>query len=486
MVIKDQKWTSIINKLDYDKASVKSIYEHALKLTGKTLSEVIPETAEIVNNRNRGDLGTLVEKYYFAHKPKSNHGPDFPEAGLELKTTGVKLRKKKMGYQAKERLSLMMINYDTIRHESWESSSLLSKCRLMLIQFYDYVAEIPVTERKFVLKPLLCLLCDVKDLDIHNKYEDEEFISKYAQKISNIDLVTIQRDWETIREKIREGKAHELSEGDTNYLKASRKGSGGPDEVLRKQHDSESPLAKSRGFSIKQSFFTTLIETHEASLNTLGIAPEVTFEEATRLRFEPFFGMKVSEISARFDFYKKSKNHKGFHSDLALRILADGGSSVPELNKADIKLKTIRVRTSRKTGELMPKEAMSFRNFKYLEIINQEWEESEFFEDIERRFLFVIFKLDEKGEEVLAKAFYWNMPYEDRLAAQRVWEKTKVQVGINARKLPKSTESAVAHVRPHARNSRDTEETPQGEQLVKKSFWLNQKYIKKIVNINIS
>ena len=186
----------------YDKSSVKSIYEHALKLTGKTLAQVAPETVEIVNERNRGDLGTLVEKYYFAHKPKSNHGPDFPEAGLELKTTGVKPQKKKVGYQAKERLSLMMIDYTTIKQESWEGSSLLAKCRLMLIQFYDYVSDVPVTERKFVLKPLLCLLCNVEDLDVNDKNDDREFIERNAQKISDIDLLTIKRDWEIIRKKI--------------------------------------------------------------------------------------------------------------------------------------------------------------------------------------------------------------------------------------------------------------------------------------------
>jgi len=48
-----------------------------------------------------------------------------------------------------------------------------------------------------------------------------------------------------------------------------------------------------------------------------------------------------------------------------------------------------------------------------------------------------------------------------------------------------SSESSVAHVRPHARNAKDTELTPQGEQLVKKSFWLNQKYIAKIIAENI-
>lgn len=464
---------------------MKSIYEHALKLTGKTLAQVVPETTELANSRNRGDLGTLVEKYYFAHQPKSNHGPDFADAGLELKTTGVKPQKKKTGYKAKERLSLMMIDYDSIQTETWENSSLLAKCRLMLIQFYDYVADVPVVERKFVLKPLLCLLCDIDNLDLNQKAEEREFVLKNAQKISEIDLLTIKRDWEIIRQKAIEDKAHELSEGDTNYLKASRKGSGGPNEVLRKQSNPKAPLAKSRGFSIKQSFFTTLIERHQASSNVLGIAPKVSFESATQKKLEPFYGKNIKEISKYFDFYKKGKNHKGFYSELVTRILAGGGLSVPELMKADIKLKTIRVRKSKKTGALIPKEAMSFRNFKYCELAKQDWEDSIFFEDIERKFLFVIIYIDELGEEILTKAFYWNMPYSDRLEAQNVWEKTKVQVQIDARNLPKSSENPVAHVRPHARNAKDTECTPQGDQLVKKSFWLNKKYIAKIVAENV-
>lgn len=35
------------------------------------------------------------------------------------------------------------------------------------------------------------------------------------------DLEIIRQDWQTIVEKIRNGKAHEISEGDTNYLGAS-------------------------------------------------------------------------------------------------------------------------------------------------------------------------------------------------------------------------------------------------------------------------
>ena len=41
----------------------------------------------------------------------------------------------------------------------------------------------------------------------------------------NEDLKIIKQDWEFINQKIKDGKAHELSEGDTFYLGACTKGS---------------------------------------------------------------------------------------------------------------------------------------------------------------------------------------------------------------------------------------------------------------------
>jgi DNA mismatch repair protein MutH len=124
---------------------------------------------------------------------------------------------------------------------------------------------------------------------------------------------------------------------------------------------------------------------------------------------------------------------------------------------------------------------MSFPNFKYLEIVDLQWEDSDFCERLERRFLFVVFQKDNRGLERLKKVFYWNMPFVDREEARRVWEETKRRVLINARDLPGARESHVAHVRPKARDSRDTEPTPQGERLVKKGFWLNNKYVQDII-----
>jgi DNA mismatch repair protein MutH len=158
-------------------------------------------------------------------------------------------------------------------------------------------------------------------------------------------------------------------------------------------------------------------------------------------------------------------------------MLSDGGSSVKELQKAGIRLKTIRLK---KTGRT--REAMSFQSFDYCEIAQQEWEESAFCDALEDKFLFAIFQEDEDGVEHFAKAEYWNMPYQDRLLAQEVWEETKERILAGNYTFPQSSENQVSHVRPHARNAEDKIMCPDGEMRMKRSFWLNQRYIEQVVS----
>lgn len=438
-----------MTQLVYDKTSPDSILKFAQKLSGKTLAEAVNMTVATQNSKNKGDLGSLIEKYYFKYEPNSLQGPDFAEAGVELKTTGV-VRKSQGGYKAKERLVLSMINFMALANEQWDASSLMEKSQLMLIIFYLYEKDIAVINRRFVLNPLLF-----------------EFPPE--------DLAIIKRDWETIRQKILEGKAHELSEGDTFYLGACRKGSGGAKETLRDQPFSDIK-AKSRAFSLKPSYVNKIIDGHTTEANILNVSASVGLDEATQNKFKPYIGKSVDEISKMLDFYKQGKNDKGFYRSLTMRILGGSKQIVPELEKAGIELKTMRVNANWK-----PAEAMSFPGFKYLEIINEDWEESSFFNKIEQKFLFVIFREDKNKELRLEQIMYWNMPFADREEAQRVWEDTKRRVAIDASDLPKSIESRVAHVRPKARNAKDTLPTPQGTQLVKKCFWLNRDYIAGVI-----
>ena len=79
---------------------------------------------------------------------------------------------------------------------------------------------------------------------------------------------------------------------------------------------------------------------------------------------------------------------------LARRMIGVRGKKIEEFEKAEISMKTIQLR-----GDGMPKEDMSFPTFKFLEVIEEDWEatadddraESSFKTQLQRRFLFVVY-----------------------------------------------------------------------------------------------
>ena len=436
----------------YDKNSPQSIYEFALKLTGKSLDEVVDLPSDIENSKNRGQVGTFLEKYYFQHIPPSNSGPDFPSAGLELKVSGLH-RNSKGDLQAKERLVLTMINFEKIVNESFETSSFYKKCNLMLCMFYEYAAQQPAQKQRFALDPLMF-------------------------KIQDRDLATFKSDWEFIREKVRSGKAHEISEGDTFILGACRKGSGGTKEPLRTQPFSEIG-APARAFSLKQSYFNKVIQEH---INGLAVAEKfasLTYEQQAHEIFSPYLGKKIEDIGNELTYPKIGSNQKGYNRILLRKILEASEKSIVDLDNDDIELKTVRLSKSGKV-----KEPMSFPAFDFIKILEEKWEDSKFFLKLEKKFLFAVFQEQFDGSETFVKLFYWNMPYQDKVEARKVWKDTVRRVRIDASNLPKSSENFVAHVRPKGADGKDKALTPQGTLHLKQCFWLNKSYIQEVIDAN--
>lgn len=444
----------------YDDTSVDSIAEFAKLLVGKSLSQASDKPVEFLEAKGKGGLGTLVSEAFFDLPKDNKPKPDFEKAGLELKTTPMIERKKAKQFVlvAKERLVLQMIDYTKIKTETWETSRLIEKCRLMLVLTYLHVSGQPLAEKVFLDKQLILNLLDP------NSVESAQF----------------KRDWETIQAKVRALKAHELSGSDTMYLEAVNKGQGKGLDKLRPQEDSPYG-AKPRAFAIKNSYMKTLLS-GDSSKNVLLVDPKTTIEEATSARFQPFLGMSVTALQKRFSPSSSPSSNKNFHRNLALAILSQGGSSVPELEKADIELKVVR---RRKSGTL--KEAISFPNFRYvtkgekLGIVDQEWEDSEFFQKLDKKFLFVVFQEQEDGNEYLRWAGYWNMPFKDKLDARAVWEETKRRVIDENFTFPKSSENYVAHVRNKGPNSKATYPTPGGGNEKRYCFWLNKPYVTKVI-----
>lgn len=445
--------------MKYDHASPWSIFSYARTMIGKSLRDVL--TARIimhlekdfdVSGRGRkGHFGDLVEEYVFGKKPDNRSEPDFPKAGVELKTTPLRTHPSKR-FVSKERLVFSMIDYKSIDEETWEESSFLKKNRRLLLMFYLYEPNVSKLDYKFKIVRLLDLL----------------------EELAEADLIQIKADWRKIVDKVRAGEAHLLSEASTAYLGAATKAANS--SVLREQPRSDEP-AKPRAFSFKQSYLNQLIQ--ESLLGDVGesiFKPEdkpQTIEDVVSEKFSAFRGLVDEDIAERFGV-EMAKRPKNYRRLLVNRMLGVNSNKIKELERANITLRVIALEPS---GRLV--ESVSFPSFEYQCIVRQEWEESDFYEQLTtKRFLFAVFRKTSDGMAVFEGHKFWHFPIEDIEQAKWVWEETvRLILGKKADALPGIRDNPVAHVRPHAKNAQDVLPTGYGTYEVKKSFWLNAKYI---------
>jgi len=454
-------------KLPYNPNDKNSILEFAKLLKGKTLREACDKSILKHNYSGKGNFGQILEKFYFLYEPNSDSEPDFAIAGLELKSTPLKQLQNKE-YRSKERLVLNIINYIEVVNQDFETSSFWKKNANILLIFYLHQAGYDI-------------------LDYLIKLVDEWNFPK-------TDLEIIKKDWQLIKQKIGNGKAHELSEGDTFYLGACTKGANA--NSTRKQPFNDIP-AKQRAYSLKQGYVNHIIASiaNEATgiygklIPSVAVAKKQTIEEIVISKFKPYYNKTVEQILEKTGV-KINTTAKSFYANLTKAILGiELDKEIEEFEKAEIIVKTVRLKENN-----LPKEDISFSNFKYEEIVNEEWDESNFKDILEHKFLFVFFQF-ENEELVLRKVKFWNMPYTDILEAEKVWAKTKnivskgkivreVKDGIRYTNFPNKSFNSVSHVRPHATNAADTYPLPtkdkftKAKKYTKHCFWLNSTYVR--------
>lgn len=439
-----------------------SVLKRAQEAIGIPLKE-IDKTGRL--NTGKGAVGTVLEESWFGYSPNSESEPDFPEAGVELKATPYK--RNKNGISAKERLVCNIINYMTEYRKTFETSDFWHKCQNILIMSYEHKDNVPKGD--FTV--------------------DKAILFSYPTE----DLAIIKQDWQKIMGKILTGQAHTITEGDTLYLAACTKGANA--SSVREQPFS-TVMAKQRAYSLKTGYMTNILNKYvfgsqedEHIIKDWKELNVKSFESIITDKLRPYYGKTVTQISSEFGITSTSK---GINEILLSRMLGIEGraSQTNEFKNANIVPKTIRIQ---RDGTI--KESMSFPTFKFTEIVNETWESSTLREMLEpTKFMFVIFREDARGNYVLQRIMFWNMPVEDLEEVHRVWDRTVkiIREGVKmvfngtttSNNLPKQSESRVAHVRPHARDSKDTYPLPDGREMVKQCFWLNRTYIEDIVREN--
>lgn len=461
------------SKLPYNIKSVDSIFEYSKGLLGKTLRDFVWDGYE--PKKGKGGFGQMVENIYFLLETNNYAGADFSEAGMELKCTPLE-KNKKDEYRIKERLVCNMINYCDVIKEDFEHSHFYLKCQLMLLLFYLHQAN-----------------CDKLDL---------EFIFSVLWRLPEKDLLVIKHDYEVIINKIKDGKAHELSEGDTMYLGACRKGQKG--DSLMKQPNNPDTDAPRRAFSLKQAYMRTILEyviqsgqkaisniqQKKSELVSIKDLRTHTFDDVILGRFKPFLNMPFEKIAKR----KKvniSKNPKNKFAMIANAIAATtkctNVNRSEEFLKAGLTMKTIRIQANG-----LIKEAMSFENIDYMEVAGcEDWVDSRLYELFSSRFMFVVFKEQNAGKEdyVLNDVFFWTMPQADLGIAEEYWNHIRKNIldnHISEEYWWKGTDKKKFHVRPKAGHATDLAPTPSGKGAKKFCYWFNNDYIREIVERHIN
>ena len=423
----------------------------------------------------KGGFGTLFEESWFGYSANSESEPDFPEAKVELKVTPY-IYNKKGEIRAKERLVCNIINYMEEYDKTFKTSSFWHKCETLLLMSYEHKKDIPKGDFKI----------------------DKAVLFSFPME----DLVIIERDWDIIMKKVRDGQAHLISEGDTMYLAACTKGANA--SSVRKQPFSD-VMAKQRAYSLKSSYMTQILNqyifgtaTNERIITDWKQLQKHSFEDIIVDKLRPYFGNTQEQLKKMFDL--EDCNAKNINEVLLAKMLGIKGkiAYTDEFQKACIVPKTIRVQ---RNGKI--KESMSFPTFDFIKLSKEtEWEESELYYYIApTKFLFVIFHENDNGEYVFERIKFWNIPNDDLDEVQRVWERTvkTIREGVKLEfapkgvknNLPNKSESRVAHVRPHTKLSaykfmdgtiigdinKFAKPLPDGQWMTKQCFWLNNTYI---------
>ena len=338
------------------------------------------------------------------------------------------------------------------------------------------------------------------------KLHELEFLFSVLWQLKGKDLLIIKHDYEIIINKIKAGKAHELSEGDTMYLGACRKGQKG--DALRKQPFNDIAAPK-RAFSLKPAYMRTVLEFilksgKDMVTNTdipipekMGLVSEEalaqsSFEDILTDKIMKFKGFDYKQIANELDL-KISPKDKSRYARIVKGILLKGLKNfddAEELHKAGIIVKTIRIEAN---GSI--KESMSFENINYEEVYEvNEWIKSRWYEIVTSRFMFVVFRAstseytwNDETRYILDKVLFWTMPVEDMDNAEAYWENIRANVLADTLQNNNNTFWKLAdnrnfHVRPKAQTSKDKYLSPISKtEVPKKAYWFNNEYIKKML-----
>ncbi len=221
--------------------SREELLREARWLIGKTLGEVtarIRESDKASRALTKGDVGYVIEHGFFGIEKNSKGEPDIPHLGVEVKTCPLKYNATRDRLSIKEPLSLNIINYEEEwKHQDVTQSSFYKKNKTILFVLY-----------------------------LHDRTKDRSsYVIRYVfyWEMDEGVLDELRPDYIHIVQKILQGKAHEIHQGQHQWLTLCPKHNGNYKDPACKISKRPQPfsdvLAEVRAYRLKAAYMNLIV-----------------------------------------------------------------------------------------------------------------------------------------------------------------------------------------------------------------------------------
>lgn len=420
------------------------LIKYSNNLVGKKIKDIVGKDYKN-DQKNKGKVGHVIEKYYFGMKLNNKSSADFEELGIELKTTPLKLIKK--GLSQKERIVLTKLDLeDLIENSELKNSKKWKKIENMLIIWY-----------------------------LHN----DDFFEREIMKVKYIDLSDeryyeeLNIDWKIMHDLAKNGMAHKLSESLNQTISSARKGESNAKDKPQTQRLNPLETFKPRALTLKRNFVNNIYNEVNFNRKIMNFS-DILNKKIKNVSFENIINDKkiiineeskskaVHLVNAQFDI-----NNKSTYSGLK-KYVSENYNENPTFHTIQLRenlLPSIKVKEHFKLNS----QPWSF--------VDTPWENTKFSEMLENPFIFIIYS----SRKFIAAIEYIFKQEEIDTIQNNFYEYIDAYNNGGMKKLNTKTNIGMTHFRPWGANKADTINTNSEKNVPKYAIWINSNYIAKIL-----
>lgn len=427
----------------------------------KTIKEIIKqfELNDNHNFKNKGHIGYVIENC-FGIKKNNISKPDLYHLRIEIKTTPIKKIKNKNDFSLKERMVLNVINFNLENLDDFYHSSFYKKNQKILMFFYLFDNEV-----------------------LEKDYFIQNFIYYDLSEIPLEDLEIIKNDWKIIVDKIKEGKAHELSERLTKYLGACPKGNRRDNSLVSQPFSNVKAMRRAYSFKSHYLKYLFMKVEYKDKIERLNFSKSENIVSFVFQKLKPFLNFNVKKLCRK---YHVSSNAKHRNYLLLKKILnITSFNYVEEFLKEGIQIRTYTIKYNEKIQEHFQFISVKPAEFNNKEINFYDSELYNYF--LNTKFVFIGFKQDKQGNTYISKISYFQFPEKNVNDLRFLWNDTKDKFNNGIRfKMSKNKkinnliskkDGYIGHIRPKAKNKNEKYLTPAGDEITKQCYWLNKEFV---------